>query len=311
MSADPVMTGEEAWPSVTAAIPTKSRPKQLTEAIQSILDQDYPGELRVIVVSDRADDDPPIPSFTDPRISVISNTRSPGLCGGRNSGTLDSTSDLIAFCDDDDVWLPGKLRRQVDELRRVPSSIMCTSAVEVEYEGQRTVRLAGRAVITHEMLSRTRMSMLHSSSVVAWRERLIDEVGLQDETIPGSSVEDWDLQLRVTDKAPFVHVDEPLVRVSWGATSAGRIYARRIADLTWMLDHHPDITANRHGAARSYSQLAFSHAALRQRRVAITWAMRSLRQRVGEPRWLLALAVVAGVPADRIISTLNRRGRGI
>jgi glycosyltransferase involved in cell wall biosynthesis len=301
----------ETWPSVTAAIPTKSRPKQLTEAVESILSQDYPGEIRVIVVADRTEDDPPIPAFTDQRVSVIANTRTPGLCGGRNSGTLASTTDLVAFCDDDDTWRPDKLRSQVEALRRVPRSLMCTSAIEVDYEGRRTVRRAGQTLITHDMLCRTRMSMLHSSSVVAWRQRLLDEVGLQDETIPGSSVEDWDLQLRVTDRAPFVHVDEPLVLVAWGATSAGRVYARRIADLIWMLDHHPDITENRRGAARAYGQIGFSHAALGHRREAARWAMRALRARASDPRWLFTMAVVAGLPADRLITALNRRGRGI
>jgi glycosyltransferase involved in cell wall biosynthesis len=302
---------EGTWPSVTAAIPTKSRPVELSQAVEAILAQDYPGEIKVIVVSDRTEDDPPIPDFADPRVSVIPNTHTRGLCGGRNSGTLASDTDLIAFCDDDDVWLPGKLRLQVEALLASPTSIMCTTAVEVDYEGRRTVRTAGHATITHEMLSRSRMSMLHSSSVVAWRERLVTEVGLQDESIPGSSVEDWDLQLRVTAKAPFVHVDRPLVRVAWGATSAGRVYARRITDLTWMVEHHPEITANRHGAARAYSQLAFSHAALGHRGEATRLALKSLRNRPLEPRWVLALAVVAGVPADRLISALNRRGRGV
>lgn len=311
MRANAAVNDLESWPSVTATIPTKSRPKELVEAVESILSQDYPGEISVIIVADRTDDDPPIPAFTDQRVSVIPNTRSRGLCGARNSGTLASTADLIAFCDDDDTWRPGKLRRQVEELRRVPSSVMCTSAIEVDYEGKRTIRRAGQTLITHDMLCRTRMSMLHSSSIVAWRSRLLDDVGLQDETIPGSSVEDWDLQLRVTDKAPFAHVDEPLVLVSWGATSAGRTYARRIADLTWMLDHHPDIAANRAGAARTYGQLAFSHAGLGHRREALHWAWRAMRQRVSDPRWAFTLAVVAGVPADRLIAALNRRGRGI
>jgi glycosyltransferase involved in cell wall biosynthesis len=311
MTDDVVMADEPSWPSVTVAIPTKSRPVELVKAVESILGQDYQGEIRVIVVADRTDEDPPVPAFTDRRVTVIPNTRTRGLCGARNSGTLASTTDLIAFCDDDDTWRPDKLRRQVDELHRVPSSVIGTAAIEVDYEGNRSIRLAGTTLITHDLLCRTRMAMLHSSSVVAWRQRLLDEVGLQDETIPGSSVEDWDLQLRVSAKAPFVHVDEPLVLVSWGATSAGRVYARRIADLTWMLDRHPDIAANRSGAARTYGQIAFSHAALGHRREACRWAFRSMRQGISDPRWLFTLAVVAGVPADRIITALNRRGRGI
>jgi hypothetical protein len=311
MTAERMEVVEPEWPSVTAAIPTKSRPKELAEAVEAILSQDYPGDLRVIVVSDRVEGDPELPEFTDDRVSIIKNTRTRGLSGGRNSGTLAATTDLIAFCDDDDTWRPGKLRRQVEALRRVPSSLMCTTAIEIDYEGQHTVRLAGADMITNEMLCTTRMSMLHSSSVVAWRQRLLDHVGLQDETIPGSSVEDWDLQLRVTATAPFVHIDEPLVAVWWGATSAGRVYDRRIKDLTWMLDHHPELAANSSGAARVYGQIGFSHAALGHRREAARFAWMGARKRVTDPRWAFTLLVVLGLPAGWIITALNRRGRGI
>ena len=53
-----------------------------------------------------------------PRVRVITNTRTPGLAGARNTGILDATGDLVAFCDDDDEWLPGKLAAQVEALRR-------------------------------------------------------------------------------------------------------------------------------------------------------------------------------------------------
>ena len=41
-----------AWPSVGVVIPTRNRPAQLRQAIASVLAQDYPGTLQVIVVFD-------------------------------------------------------------------------------------------------------------------------------------------------------------------------------------------------------------------------------------------------------------------
>ncbi len=49
----------------------------------------------------------------DERVEAIANTREPGLAGARNSGILALDTDLVAFCDDDDQWLPGKLAAQV------------------------------------------------------------------------------------------------------------------------------------------------------------------------------------------------------
>ena len=48
------------------------------------------------------------------RVLVISNDRKPGLAGARNCGILATKPSYVAFCDDDDRWLPGKLRAQVD-----------------------------------------------------------------------------------------------------------------------------------------------------------------------------------------------------
>ena len=37
--------------------------------------------------------------------------------------------------------------------------------------------------------------MLHSSSFLVWREALVDEIGLVDESLPQSMAEDWELLL--------------------------------------------------------------------------------------------------------------------
>ena len=46
----------------------------------------------------------------------MTNERTPGLAGGRNSGILAGSGELVAFCDDDDEWLPTKVEKQVEAL---------------------------------------------------------------------------------------------------------------------------------------------------------------------------------------------------
>jgi hopene-associated glycosyltransferase HpnB len=44
------------WPSVVAVVPARDEAEVLPEALRSLLDQDYPGELRILLVDDESDD---------------------------------------------------------------------------------------------------------------------------------------------------------------------------------------------------------------------------------------------------------------
>ena len=106
-----------AWPSVGVVLPTRNRPEQLRAALAAVLAQDYPGELRAIIVHDRSEPDQ---SLAGAAVQVVRNSRTPGLAGARNTGVLALATGLVAFCDDDDQWLPGKLRSQVEALAARP-----------------------------------------------------------------------------------------------------------------------------------------------------------------------------------------------
>ena len=112
------------------------------------------------------------------QVRVLSNTRQRGLAGNRNTGILAAASDLIAFLDDDDTWLPGKLTRQVSALLSEPTAQFATTAMEVAYDGGLHERRAGVDRVRHRDLLRSRMAMLHSSSFLVWRDALVDEIGL-------------------------------------------------------------------------------------------------------------------------------------
>jgi glycosyltransferase involved in cell wall biosynthesis len=300
-------------PSVTAVVPTRNRPAVLLRAVGGILSQDYAGDLELIIVVDQ--DDPKTATAglpEDPRIRVITNDRKPGLSGTRNTGILASNADFIAFCDDDDEWLPGKLAAQVEALTANPASEFASCSIEVDFEGSRSVRLADSAQITHEDLLPSRMSMLHSSTFVIRRAALLDGIGLVAEDAPGAGQnEDWDLLLRASARAPIAHVDRPLVRIFWSGSYFSRDWETKISSLEWMLDRHPDISTSPKGAARVYGQIAFGYASWGRRRPALRWAARSIRNRWVEPRAYLALATTAGVSGEWILRTLHKRGRGV
>jgi glycosyltransferase involved in cell wall biosynthesis len=303
-----------AWPSVGVVVPTHDRPGPLRAALAAILSQDYPGHLSVAVVFDRAVPDPTIADRDpDHRVRVLANDRSPGLAGARNSGILALEVDLVAFCDDDDEWLPGKLFSQVRALLASPGAEFASCGIVVRSGRRTNDRTAGCAKVTHAELLRSRMAMVHSSTYLVARSSLLDGIGLVDETIPGSQNEDWDLVLRAARRRPIVNVDRPLVLVTW---DSGSYYAQawetKVAGLFWMLARHPDIAATGPGAARVYSQIAFGYACLGMRGASCRWTGRAVRRNWRERRLPFVLAVAVGaVSGERVLRALHNRGHGI
>lgn len=300
-------------PSVSVVIPAHKRPVELRRAIDSVLSQDYGGQLDVIVVFDRAEPDLTLERQGERPVTVIPNVRAEGLAGGRNTGILRATGELVAFCDDDDYWNSRKLRAQVDVLVADPNAHLVTCAMVVEYGDHCTVRLAGTSQITHPMLVRSRMSMLHSSSLLFRRASLLGPLGLIDEELPGSQSEDWDILLRAAELRPIEHIDEPLVHVVWGASSYfSRRWDTRIDAHHYMLSAHPAIARDRRASARMMGKIAFAHACSAERWQAWRWSARTLRRDPRQWRGVLAAGVaVAPRSGELVLGLLNRYGRGV
>ncbi|MGN9777213.1 glycosyltransferase [Micromonospora sp. H33] len=306
------MTGH---PSVSAVVPTRDRPELLRSAVRAILDQEYPGEVEVVVVYDRSEPDPTLAELSRPGrpVRLVRNERTPGLAGARNTGTLAATGELIAFCDDDDEWLPGKLRAQVEALAAAPGAEFVSCGIRVSYDGHTVDRSLPRDRVTLADLLRDRMTELHPSTFVIRAAALRDGFGLVDEEIPGSYAEDYEFLLRAARSAPLVNLRTPYVLVRWHKRS---YFAQRwdtISEaLQWLLERYPEFRTQPAGEARVAGQIAFARAASGDRRGALRWARRTIRRNPREPRAYLALAVAGRVVrADAVLRTLHKRGRGI
>ncbi len=300
------------WPSVGVVVPTiNRRPAELKAALAAIAAQDYPGEISVVVVFDGAQLDDSLAAGE--RVRVVANDRRAGLAGARNCGILALDSDLVAFCDDDDEWLPEKLTSQVRALLDRPGAEFASCGIAVRSGGRVSPRNAGSAEVTHAELCRSRMAMVHSSTYLVRRAALLDGIGLVDESIPGSQSEDWDLALRAARRAPIVNVDEPLVLVTWDTSSYyAQAWESKVAGLVWMLSAHPQIAATKAGAARVYAQIAFGYACLGRRGLACRWAARAAARNWHERRLPFVAAVATGaVSGERVMRTLHARGHGI
>ena len=108
--------------SVSVIIASYNRFDSLLDTVKSIQLQTYP-ILEIIVVNDGSEDT----RYKSMDISGVTmlhndiNTKQiygfPNISQVRNKGIEASKGDYIAFCDDDDVWLPEKLEYQMQRMK--------------------------------------------------------------------------------------------------------------------------------------------------------------------------------------------------
>ena len=313
-SAEPASTSQ----TVSVIVATRSRPGLMRAAVRSILAQDYPGAIEVVVVFDQTPVDVQVPEeFTGAgeagprRVVIRANDRSPGLAGARNCGALASTGAMLAFCDDDDAWTTPKLRKQVSAMAAERAGLS-VSGIEITMGDRTHVRIPSPADLTVEELARRRVMEAHPSTVVVTRAAF-DRIGLVDELIPGSYAEDYDWMLRAVADQRVAVVSEPLVHVLW---HPGSFFSTQWETIIEALDYcvakHESIRRSPQGMARIYGQKAFAFAALGKRVEARHWAWRSLRLSPKERRSYLALATsLRLVSASRVVALANSRGKNI
>jgi glycosyltransferase involved in cell wall biosynthesis len=299
---------------VSVVIATRDRPELLRRAVEAVMRQDFAGSIACIVVTDggAAVDLAAAPEdAAGPRsIETVPNRRTPGLAGARNTGADAASGAHLAFCDDDDEWLPGKLSAQLDALQRSDAEVSVTG-VRIEYQGSATDRLPP-AIVTRADLLRSRAAAVHPSTILVRMDAFRDRIGPVDEAIPGSYGEDYDWLLRAAASGPIVGVREPLVRVRWGGSLFADRWQTMIDAIGYLIEKHPELVDDDANAARLFGRIAFANAALRRRGDAARWAWRSVRRRPWERRPYLALAVASGVVrASTIQRRANAAGRGV
>lgn len=199
--------------TVAVVIPTVGRPA-LRAAVLSALRQ-QPAPREVIVAVDR-----PRPADTavaaqraelvgvdDERLRVIWTGGDGGPAGTRLAGVREATSEIIAFLDDDDEWLPGNLAARLAVYRRaatcVRHPVVACRADVVDQDGEshgvqpREVYRSDRPLADYLFARRSVRGLgfvLGASTLLCGRELLVETPF--DVDLPVH--EDWDWLLRVT-----------------------------------------------------------------------------------------------------------------
>src|SRR5208282_4921635 len=111
-----------AEPFVTVLIDTYNHERFIEQAINSVLEQDFPlSGAEIIVVDDGSTDRTPelIRQF-EPRVRLL-RKKNGGQASAFNAGIPEARGGIVAFLDGDDWWAPNKLSSVVEAMRSNPA----------------------------------------------------------------------------------------------------------------------------------------------------------------------------------------------
>jgi hypothetical protein len=173
---------------VSVIIRTCDRAGYLREAIESVFAQTY-RDRDLLVVDDGSTDTTRdvLVGYGDALVPIfLPRRRNPAVTF--NAGVRAAGGELVAFLDDDDVWLPDKLARQVELLERNPRvGFVYGNARLLRSDGSLSPPALAPDEIAAGFVLRTlvRNMCVHPSTLIL-RRAWLDRVGPLDEGLPAA-----------------------------------------------------------------------------------------------------------------------------
>jgi glycosyltransferase involved in cell wall biosynthesis len=198
-------------PLVSVILPTHNRARLVGRAIRSVLAQSYPN-LELIVVDDASADDTPhvVRAVADPRMRYVRLDSNRGAAAARNLGVARASGALLAFQDDDDIWLPDKLRQQVPALVAAPDEVALNICSHIQMTNGPTLYVGGETYLSSLRFDAGLDLDFSLVATPGWllRREPFERVGGFDERM--RCWDDWELAARLARVSRFAHLDEVL-----------------------------------------------------------------------------------------------------
>lgn len=199
--------------NISVIIVTYNRLNYLKLTVESVLAQSIRfKELLIVCDGHQEDVKDYISSLNDERILYHYVNHCGYPAKGRNLGLQLAKGDYIAFCDDDDLWMPQKLRKQMAVFQNDPSVGLCFARRSIidsngdAVEGT-TVKWIPRKPTVHNLLLTNYIS--YSSVVI--NKAVLQKTGIYMDDIRFKAVEDYHLWLRIALLSKIYFIDEVLM----------------------------------------------------------------------------------------------------
>jgi glycosyltransferase involved in cell wall biosynthesis len=132
-------------------MPSYNTSRFIEETINSVLSQTY-SDWELLIVDDCSSDDTDDvvqPFLADGRIRYLKNERNSGAAVSRNRALREARGKWIAFLDSDDLWMPEKLEKQIEFMKKNGYHFSYTNYAEINVDGKRNgISVTGPKKIT-------------------------------------------------------------------------------------------------------------------------------------------------------------------
>jgi glycosyltransferase involved in cell wall biosynthesis len=294
-------------PRISVVIASYNHEKYVRAAIESVLAQSFQ-DFEILVTDDGSIDRTAaeVQAIAEPRLSLVALPRNGGACAAINATILRASGEYVAILNSDDVFLPGKLARQVRCLDENPGiAAVFTRPLFIGEDGRPytgpehrdSVLLHARNRPRHEWL---RHFFFHGNALchpsVLIRRRCYEDVGLYNPAL--AQLPDLEMWVRLLREHDIHLIEEPLVgfRVRDNAMNASAARPEVIVRDQWewlrVLEQYLNLDE------RLLAQV-FPEIASRAGRAPIAWLVAKLALQDGSPAHVLfALNTMYKVVAD-------------
>ncbi len=136
-------------PLVSIIMPSYNAERYIAQSIESVLAQTY--QNWELLITDDGSTDKSVEIIrnycnNDNRINLLVSDKNQGIAKTRNLSIARAKGRFVAFLDNDDLWLPEKLERQVGFMLDNEYGFTYTSYKLIDYQGvdkNKTIRTAG------------------------------------------------------------------------------------------------------------------------------------------------------------------------
>lgn len=188
----------------SVVITTYNRPDYLELSLRSVLTQ-HVQPKEIIIVDDNSSKSykEVLAKFDDVKIRYLKQPSSGGANVARNRGINESHSDVVAFLDDDDIWLPEYLAHHQEKYLNGAEAVVSgfkhlgdESKVKINKDSK---------VTKHSLLRGNHYCGMSGFSA---KRELLEEM-LFDETL--NNGQDWDMYVRLFERnVSFININIPI-----------------------------------------------------------------------------------------------------
>ena len=226
-------------PSVSVIMNVRNGASTLREALESVTAQSF-HDWELIIWDDRSTDESAriIAEYKDPRVRYFQSPEETSLGRARANAIRQSSGAWLAFLDQDDIWLPDKLEKQMALANENIGLIygrtirFYPSGLERDYDQAHEFKPLPEGDIFHQLF--TDSCFIAMSSAV-FRRAAVEAIGGIPDAI--QIIPDYWLYVAVARRYPVRAVQEVVCRYRMHAANMSRLSALKMnQEVLWLID---------------------------------------------------------------------------